>query len=73
MNDAGPGRIDAKWVLLGFLLLAGAAGTAVYFISKDTERRAAEAREIEAKLGRKVGPEDSPPKKPGLFRKSSSP
>ena len=73
MSDDGPGRVSARWVLLGFAVLAVATATAVFFISRDTDERAKNARALEEKLGRKVGPQDSPPKKPGLFSKSSAP
>jgi hypothetical protein len=60
MTDDAPKGIDGRWVLAGFLLLAVAALSGVYVMNRDVERKAREAKELEAKLGRQVGPEDSP-------------
>jgi hypothetical protein len=69
MNDDGPGRVDAKYVLWALAVLFVVVMGVVAFISRDADRRAEKAREKEERLGRKIGPEDSPPKKPGLFSK----
>jgi hypothetical protein len=60
VDETPPGYVNGKWVLVGFLLLFAGASTAIVLISRDFDRKAEKARAMEDKLGREVGPEDSP-------------
>ena len=60
MTGEAPKGISGKWVLGGFLALVAVVATIVVVISRDVDRRARKAQELESQLGRKVGPEDSP-------------
>ena len=60
VDDVPPNAVSGKWVFVGFLLLLACVGAAIVFISNDLDRKAAKARELEQKLGRPVGPEESP-------------
>jgi hypothetical protein len=60
MSAEAPKGISGKWVLGGFLLLVAVVATIIVLISRDVDRRARKAQELESQLGRKVGPEDSP-------------
>lgn len=59
-SETPPGYVNGKWVLVGFLLLFAAASTAIVLISRDMDRKGQKARAMEEKLGRQVGPVDSP-------------
>jgi hypothetical protein len=52
--------ISGRWVLAGFVALFAVVATIIVLISRDVDRRARKAQELESQLGRKVGPEDSP-------------
>jgi hypothetical protein len=60
MSGEIPQGVSGKWVLGGFLALVAVVATIIVFISRDIDRRAQKAKELESELGRKVGPEDSP-------------
>ena len=60
MTDEEPKGISGRWVLGGFLALFAVVATIIVLISRDVDRRAQKAKELEIELGRKVGPEDSP-------------
>lgn len=60
MNENAPKGVGGKWVLAGFLALVAVVATIIVLISRDVDRRAQKAKELEIELGRKVGPEDSP-------------
>lgn len=60
MNDEEPGGISGKSVLIGFLAILAMVGGGIIFISRDVDDKARKAKELEEKLGREVGPEDSP-------------
>ena len=59
MRDA-PKGVGGRWVLAGFLALVAVVATIIVLISRDVDRRAQKAKDLEIELGRKVGPEDSP-------------
>jgi hypothetical protein len=60
VDETPPNAVSGKWVLVGFLVLLACVGAGIVFIVNDLDRRTRNARELEQKLGRQVGPEDSP-------------
>ena len=60
MSDEAPSGVAGKWVLAGFVALLVVVATAVILIARDVDDKAKKAQELESRLGRQVGPEDSP-------------
>jgi hypothetical protein len=60
MNAGPPSGVGGKWVLLGLVVVVAIVSTAIVLISRDLDARARKARELESKLGREVGPLESP-------------